>query len=171
MIEAFSARYTECNPNLFASDGAHARAGQAHTPLTELLDPDQAYVLAFSLIMLHTDAFNKSNKRKMTKADYVKNTRLPGVAPEVLDVSTVLGRHVALCSLIVLLQYFYDNIVFAPFIFIEDPLDINGQLGLVHESSRGTPTTTPHMTPGGSSMLLKSPKIDPYYLITQVRVV
>ena len=37
--------------------------------------------------MLHTDAFNKSNKRKMTKQDYVKNTRLPGVAPEVLDVS------------------------------------------------------------------------------------
>jgi hypothetical protein len=47
---------------------------------------DQAYILAFSLIMLHTDAFNKSNKRKMTKADYVKNTRLPGVPPEVLDV-------------------------------------------------------------------------------------
>lgn len=39
--------------------------------------------------MLHTDAFNKSNKRKMTKADYIKNTRLPGVAPEVLDVSLV----------------------------------------------------------------------------------
>jgi Sec7-like guanine-nucleotide exchange factor len=49
---------------------------------------DQAYVLAFSLIMLHTDAFNKSNKRKMTKADYVKNTRLPGVPPEVLEVRT-----------------------------------------------------------------------------------
>jgi hypothetical protein len=40
-------------------------------------------------MMLHTDAFNKSNKNKMNKADYVKNTRLPGVAPEVLDVSVV----------------------------------------------------------------------------------
>lgn len=49
---------------------------------------DQAYILAFSLIMLHTDAFNKSNKRKMSKADYVKNTRLPGVPPEVLEVSS-----------------------------------------------------------------------------------
>ena len=39
--------------------------------------------------MLHTDAFNKSNKRKMTKADYIKNTRLPGIAPEVLDVSSL----------------------------------------------------------------------------------
>lgn len=48
---------------------------------------DHPYVLAFSLIMLHTDAFNKSNKRKMTKPDYIKNTRLPGVPSEVLDVS------------------------------------------------------------------------------------
>jgi Sec7-like guanine-nucleotide exchange factor len=40
---------------------------------------DQAYVLGFSLMMLHTDAFNKHNKNKITKADYVKNTRLPGV--------------------------------------------------------------------------------------------
>ena len=37
-------------------------------------------------MMLHTDAFNKSNKRKMAKADYIKNTKLPGVPPEVLDV-------------------------------------------------------------------------------------
>ena len=51
---------------------------------------DHPYILAFSLIMLHTDAFNKSNKRKMTKADYIKNTRLPGVAPEVLDVSPII---------------------------------------------------------------------------------
>jgi Sec7-like guanine-nucleotide exchange factor len=36
--------------------------------------------------MLHTDAFNKSNKRKMTKADYIKNTQLPGIDPEVLEV-------------------------------------------------------------------------------------
>jgi Sec7 domain len=48
---------------------------------------DHTYILAFSLIMLHTDAFNKSNKHKMTKANYIKNTRLPGVASEVLDVS------------------------------------------------------------------------------------
>ena len=51
---------------------------------------DQAYILAFSLIMLHTDAFNRSNKNKMTKVSYIKNTRLPGVYPEVLDVSMPL---------------------------------------------------------------------------------
>lgn len=41
--------------------------------------------------MLHTDAFNPSNKRKMTKADYIKNTKLPGIPTEVLDVSFAFG--------------------------------------------------------------------------------
>ncbi|RPD82664.1 hypothetical protein L226DRAFT_475998 [Lentinus tigrinus ALCF2SS1-7] len=134
VIEAFAARYVQCNPNLFASD-------------------DHPYILAFSLIMLHTDAFNKSNKRKMTKPDYIKNTRLPGVAPEVLD-----------C--------FYDNIVFAPFIFIEDPLDVNGQRGLVPEAISRRMSTINMASPGGlngsgSTLLGKSNKIDPYYLITR----
>ncbi|GLB36309.1 putative pleckstrin homology domain containing protein [Lyophyllum shimeji] len=131
VMEAFAGRYLQCNPALFTSD-------------------DHPYILAFSLIMLHTDAFNRSNKRKMGKADYLKNTRLPGVAPEVLD-----------C--------FYDNIVFAPFIFIEDPLDINGQRRLSAEgsyqatsssnSSGATPTA-----PG--TPLIRTAKLDPYYLIT-----
>ncbi|OBZ79748.1 Protein transport protein sec73 [Grifola frondosa] len=134
VVEAFAARYTQCNPNLFTSD-------------------DHPYILAFSLIMLHTDAFNKSNKRKMSKLDYVKNTRLPGVAPEVLD-----------C--------FYDNIVFAPFIFIEDPVDVNGQRGLIPEAISRRMSTLNMSSPGGlngtgSTLLGKSNRIDPYYLITQ----
>ena len=44
--------------------------------------------------MLHTDAFNKSNKRKMTKPDYIRNTRLSGVYPEVLEVREILIRPV-----------------------------------------------------------------------------
>ncbi|KAK0481886.1 hypothetical protein IW261DRAFT_1472874 [Armillaria novae-zelandiae] len=40
------------------------------------------------------DAFNKSNKRKMTKADYIKNTRLPGVSSEVLDGSFRRGSRI-----------------------------------------------------------------------------
>ncbi|KAF7966779.1 hypothetical protein HWV62_37033 [Athelia sp. TMB] len=95
------------------------------------------------------DAFNKSNKRKMTKADYIKNTRLPGVPPEVLD-----------C--------YFDNITFAPFIFIEDPLDVNGQRTItasaVSAQSMSRSTT---QTNGSSSTLLgKGSKIDPYFLIT-----
>ncbi|KAH9857871.1 hypothetical protein C2E23DRAFT_151726 [Lenzites betulinus] len=135
VIEAFAARYVQCNPNLFSSD-------------------DHPYILAFSLIMLHTDAFNKSNKRKMTKPDYIRNTRLPGVAPEVLD-----------C--------YYDNIVFAPFIFIEDPLDVNGQRGLVPEAISRRMSTLNAPSPGGlntgstSTLLGKNNKIDPYYLIAR----
>ncbi|CAK5279968.1 unnamed protein product [Mycena citricolor] len=130
VMEAFASRYRECNPNLFTSE-------------------DHPYILAFSLIMLHTDAFNKSNKRKMTKADYIKNTKLPGIHAEVLD-----------C--------FYDNIVVTPFIFIEDPLDVNGQRGIL---SDGTPTRSHSMghplsvSSSGSLLLSKSNKVDPYYLI------
>ncbi|KAK0465410.1 uncharacterized protein EV420DRAFT_1514239 [Desarmillaria tabescens] len=129
VMEAFAHQYVSCHPNLFTSE-------------------DHPYILAFSLIMLHTDAFNKSNKRKMTKADYVKNTRLPGVSSEVLD-----------C--------FYDNIVFAPFIFVEDPLDINGQRGFVSEGSRinlSVSGTSPNGS--GSGILGKGNKVDPYYLIS-----
>ncbi|THU91774.1 hypothetical protein K435DRAFT_968021 [Dendrothele bispora CBS 962.96] len=131
VMEAFASRYFQSHPKLFTSE-------------------DHPYILAFSLIMLHTDAFNKSNKRKMTKQDYIKNTRLPGVAPEVLD-----------C--------FYDNIVFAPFIFIEDPLDVNGQRGYVDGSPRKStaPMTVGNSISSSSSMILgKGNKVDLYYLIS-----
>ncbi|PFH54626.1 hypothetical protein AMATHDRAFT_177 [Amanita thiersii Skay4041] len=129
VIESFSQRYLKCNPDLFISE-------------------DHPYILAFSLIMLHTDAFNKSNKRKMSKVDYVKNTKLPGVAPEVLE-------------------YFYDNIVFAPFIFIEDPLQ--GYDQHISHTDKTTSWLFPHHTPpatnGVGGTILKGHKIDPYYLI------
>ena len=54
---------------------------------TRLLMLDNTYVVAFSMMMLHTDAFNKHNKNKMSKADYVRNTRMDGVSPLVLEVS------------------------------------------------------------------------------------
>ncbi|GAB7364364.1 hypothetical protein MBLNU230_g4907t1 [Neophaeotheca triangularis] len=89
VMEAFAFRYHECNPGIFPS-------------------PDQAYVIAFSLMMLHTDAFNKNNKRKMQKQDYVKNTRGQEVAEEVL-------------------ACFYDNICYTPFVHYEEEVDINGE--------------------------------------------
>lgn len=87
VIEAFARRYRYCNPDLFTSDGTPF-SSSVYLSLTVI--EDHPYILAFSLIMLHTDAFNKSNKRKMTKTDYVKNTKLPGVASDVLE---VLGTH------------------------------------------------------------------------------
>jgi len=122
--------------------------------------------------MLHTDAFNKSNKRKMTKADYIKNTRLPGVAPEVLDVRRSDYARQFFADL--LLQCFYDNIVFAPFIFMDDPLDVNGQRRLAANTSQSS------VWPSTSSLVeypLQSPiaynrtsKVDPYHLIVNVRI-
>jgi Sec7-like guanine-nucleotide exchange factor len=85
VIEAFANRYLQCNPSLFISDGAFLFTVWTHH-CSSFQNTDHPYILAFSLIMLHTDAFNKSNKRKMTKADYRKNTGLPGIASEVLDV-------------------------------------------------------------------------------------
>lgn len=56
---------------------------------------DNAYVIAFSLMMLHTDVFNSNNKSKMSKADYVKNTRLDGVPQIVLEVSRMYQEEFA----------------------------------------------------------------------------
>ena len=56
-------------------------------------------------MMLHTDAFNKNNRYKMQKSDYIKNTR---------------GQHVSED----ILACFYDNICYTPFIhFDEDDFD------------------------------------------------
>ncbi|KAI1849492.1 hypothetical protein JX266_004987 [Neoarthrinium moseri] len=91
-LQAFANRYHECNPGIYSS-------------------PDQAYFIAFSLLILHTDVFNKNNKHKMQKPDYLKNTRGEGIFDDVLE-----------C--------FYDNITYTPFIHVEDDLSINGdQIG------------------------------------------
>ncbi|GKZ97452.1 hypothetical protein AnigIFM59636_000835 [Aspergillus niger] len=81
-LQSFADRYHECNPGIFAST-------------------DQAYFIAFSILILHTDVFNKNNKRKMQKPDYVKNTRGEGISEDILE-----------C--------FYENISYTPFIRIED---------------------------------------------------
>lgn len=89
VIQAFADRYHECNPGIFQS-------------------PDKAYIVAFSLMMLHTDAFNKNNKRKMQKHDYVKNTSGQNVSDDIL-------------------ACFYDNICYTPFIHFDEEVDINGE--------------------------------------------
>ncbi|KKZ64014.1 hypothetical protein EMCG_01675 [[Emmonsia] crescens] len=86
VVQSFADRYHECNPGIYAS-------------------PDQAYFIAFSLLILHTDVFNKNNKRKMQKPDYVRNTQGEGVAVEILE-----------C--------FYENIIYTPFIHVEDDLNL-----------------------------------------------
>lgn len=131
-LQAFANRYHECNPGIYTN-------------------PDQAYFIAFSLLILHTDVFNKNNKHKMQKHDYIKNTKGEGIADQVLEV-------------------FYDNITYTPFIHVEDELDLNGE----RSSSKGSkkkgilpnPSTTPELA------LKKAAKepIDPYTLILDNRL-
>jgi Sec7-like guanine-nucleotide exchange factor len=170
VMEAFARRYLHSNPTLFTSEGKSLGLTNLHILFAETHNLDHPYILAFSLIMLHTDAFNKSNKRKMTKAAYIKNTRLPGVAPEILDVGLILCCEFPLLTF---LQCFYDNILFAPFIFIEDQLDVNGQLGLTPETTAPGRIISPSNSILGTSKnngqaMMKSTKVDPYYLITNV---
>ena len=113
VIQAFANRYHECNPGIYASPGKLRTLHSEHT-LTIL---DEAYFIAFSIIILHTDVFNKSNKHKMQKHEYTKNAKGQGVADEILE-----------C--------FYDNISYTPFIHVEDDIDINGERIIAHKSRR-----------------------------------
>ncbi|KAK2612916.1 hypothetical protein QQS21_001027 [Conoideocrella luteorostrata] len=123
-LQAFANRYHECNPGIYSS-------------------PDQAYFIAFSLLILHTDVFNKNNKHKMQKSDYLKNTRGEGIFDDILE-----------C--------FYDNISYTPFIHVEDDLDLVSERTYSHKSKRK------QLLPGNAvdhaKKAAKEP-IDPYTLI------
>ncbi|KAH6833311.1 SEC7-like guanine nucleotide exchange family protein [Perilla frutescens var. hirtella] len=56
IMEKFAERYCKCNPKAFIS-------------------ADTAYVLAYSVIMLNTDAHNPMVKNKMSAEDFIRNNR------------------------------------------------------------------------------------------------
>ncbi|KAF8109530.1 hypothetical protein N665_0094s0002 [Sinapis alba] len=56
IMEKFAERFCKCNPNSFSS-------------------ADTAYVLAYSVIMLNTDAHNIMVKEKMTRDGFIRNNR------------------------------------------------------------------------------------------------
>jgi len=128
-LQAFANRYHECNPGIYAN-------------------PDQAYFIAFSLLILHTDVFNKNNKHKMQKADYLKNTKGEGIFDEILEV-------------------FYDNITYTPFIHVEDDFDINGERIIAHKAKKKS--LFPNGAPDPAKRVSKEP-IDPYTLIIDNRL-
>lgn len=72
--------------------------------------------------MLHTDFFNKNNKHKMQKHDYVKNTSRAISNEEISND---------------ILECFYQNITYTPFIRMEDEFDINGEKIVPHRPKRG----------------------------------
>lgn len=128
VIQAFADRYHECNPGVFVS-------------------PDQAYVIAFSLMMLHTDAFNKNNKRKMQKADYIKNTSGQRVSDDVL-------------------ACFYDNICYTPFVHYEEEVDINGERVLQFKPKKSK------LRNSSATESVKKPSgpLDPYNLLVEQKL-
>jgi hypothetical protein len=102
---------------------------------------DKAYFISFSIIILHTDVFNKNNKRKMSRLDYIKNSSCDGVSEDVLG-----------C--------FYDNVVYTPFIHIEDEVDLKNISS--KKSKRVVALKGPMSDP--SRKAAKEP-LDPYTLI------
>ncbi len=131
VMEAFAKRYNECNSGLFASD-------------------DQPYILSFSLMMLHTDAFNKNAKNKMTKVDYLRNTGSSGVPTEILE-------------------YLYDNLTFTQFIYVEDEEGARRRPSEASGISTAGPALSSSLAAQGTAANART-KIDPYYLITQGRL-
>ncbi|WVY90701.1 hypothetical protein V8G54_036215 [Vigna mungo] len=65
-MEKFVERYCKCNPEAFSS---------ANT----------AYVLAYSVIMLNTDAHNPMVKNKMSPDDFIRNNRGIGDGKDMLE--------------------------------------------------------------------------------------
>ena len=119
LLAGFADRYHECNPGIFVS-------------------PDEASIAAFSILLLHSDNHNKNNKRKMQKADYIKNTQGP------VSISADI------------LECFYDNVCYTPFIHFEDDV-------AVHSHRLAKPKKRSLIKPKSSDNL-KGP-IDPYALI------
>jgi hypothetical protein len=121
-LQAFSDRYHECNPGIFASS-------------------DKAYFIAFSILILHTDVFNKNNKRKMQKPDYIKNCRGEGISEDILE-----------C--------FYENISYTPFIHVED--------ANIHDRHLAKPRRTIFKSTSTENLarIAREP-VDPYALILE----
>ncbi|QDS75190.1 hypothetical protein FKW77_008618 [Venturia effusa] len=91
-----------------------------------------------------SDFFNKSNKFKMKKQDYVKNAATEGVSVDVLD-----------C--------FYDNIIYTPFIRVEDDFDTKT---MHSRKSKRTPKALKNALPTQVRKPSKEP-LDPYPLLLE----
>lgn len=132
VIQAFADRYHECNPGIFSNT-------------------DTAYIVAFSIMMLHTDAFNKNNKRKMQKQDYVKNTSGQGLDSEIL-------------------ACFYDNICYTPFVHYDEDVDVNGERMLPFQSKKSAGRLK-NAIPGADAVTKKpSGPVDPYNLLVEQKL-
>lgn len=90
IVAAFARRYAACNPGVLTSD--------------------EAYMLAFSLIMLHTATFNRNSKARMSRAEYAALAGTTGLEHELLD-------------------YYYDNTTLVEFAYARNDGDGYGSHG------------------------------------------
>lgn len=99
-------------------------------------------------MILHTDAFNKSNRHKMQKADYVRNTQVEGVADDVLE-----------CL--------FDNITYTPFVHMEEDIDLGTPAA--EKTIERPPLQRHRKSLVGLSKQSRDP-IDPYMYIVENRL-
>jgi hypothetical protein len=100
------------------------------------------------LLLLHSDAFNKNNKKKMAKIEYVKNT-----SSEETDASPDV------------LECFYDNICYTTFIRVEDDMDIK-TVGSKKGKKR-VPRVIKHAIPDPVKKPSSKEPTDPYHFIIE----
>ncbi|KAE9977897.1 hypothetical protein EG328_001770 [Venturia inaequalis] len=112
--------------------------------IDRVIQAKKTYFISFSLLLLQSDFFNKSNKFKMKKQDYVKNAATDGVSVDVLD-----------C--------FYDNIIYTPFIRVEDDFDTKT---MHSRKSKRTPKAMKNALPVHVKKPSKEP-LDPYPLLLE----
>jgi hypothetical protein len=99
-------------------------------------------------LLLHSDAFNKNNKKKMAKLEYVKNT-----SSEETDVSPDV------------LECFYDNICYTTFIRVEDDMDIK-TIGSKKGKKR-VPRVLKNAIPDPGRKSTSKEPTDPYHFIIE----
>ncbi|KAI9265628.1 hypothetical protein BY458DRAFT_513480 [Sporodiniella umbellata] len=112
-MEAFAKKYHDCNPLLVDSS-------------------DAVYAVAFSILLLHTDAHNKNVKRKMDKDTFIRRTKIieggENVPVEILDLM-------------------YDNIVLSEFTYADDshsrPERSNSWFSKLISDTTPSPVNTP----------------------------
>lgn len=138
VLEIFSKRYYQCNSNLKIFENY-----------------EDCYILTYSLIMLHTDFFNKNNKKKMSKYEFLKN--LTGSTNNIENFT---------------LECFYDNITFTPFIHSDDHFIQSVQLHSPNLSLSSSTTSKivnkkSNTFPSWGNNSNSNLNIDPYYLINE----
>lgn len=89
-MEEFATRYHECNPTLVDKSGKFNYYFFLFLFLTLNNLKDAVYAVAFSILLLHTDAHNKNVKKKMDKDTFIRRTKIieggENVPAEILDV-------------------------------------------------------------------------------------